>query len=118
MGIPIELPGWVQPVAWLIVVLLVIRIAVAIYSTILRSRDRTLIEEIHAKSNLTMLTLRSWQENPQTHDGEPDPTQNYEPVYDENAKNPWEGRQQVAQQPLQFQRDVELTTPQERIYPS
>jgi hypothetical protein len=113
MGIPIELPGWVQLVAWLIVVLMVIRIAVAVYSTILRSKDRTLIEEIHAKSNLTMLTLRSWQENPQTHDGEPDPTQNY--VYDESAKNPWEGRQQPSLYP---QRDVELTTPQERIYPN
>lgn len=100
MGIPIELPGWVQLVAWIIVVLLVVRIAVAVYSVIQHSKDRALLEEIHAKSNLSMLMLRSWEESPNSHDGE----------YDEGAKNPWEGR---AQQP---QRDVELTTPQERIY--
>lgn len=108
MGIPIELPGWVQLVAWIIVVLLVVRIAVAVYSVIQHSKDRALLEEIHAKSNLSMLMLRSWEESPNSHDGEPA----------ENAKEPWEGRQQ---QPLQFslpQRDVELTTPQERIYPN
>lgn len=65
-GIPITLPGWTETVSYIFLGLLTLAIATFIWRTILVQKDRTQIDEIHAKTNMMLLILRSWQQDGDT----------------------------------------------------
>ena len=65
MGIPIELPGWTQAVAWIFLLLLAAAVGVGVYNAMNRNKDREILSEIHAKASLTLMVLRNWQEERQ-----------------------------------------------------
>lgn len=64
-GIPIDLPGWTQVVAYTFLVLLAALIGTLIWRAIQAAKHNSHLGEIHAKTNLILLMLRNWQENGQ-----------------------------------------------------
>lgn len=110
-GIPITLPGWTQTVAYLLLALLALALAVAVWRTFLVQRDRSQLAEVHAKTNLILMILRGWQQGTPDADPEQLPNEHYAadpvPESDERAYAP----QSVSSPPSGAHRlsDTEIT---------
>lgn len=61
-GIPIALPGWLQVVSYLLLVLLALGIVAAVWRTVVIHKQNGLLAETHAKTNLILMILRGWQQ--------------------------------------------------------
>lgn len=75
-GIPIDLPGWTQFVAYAFLALLTLLIGVLIWRGIQKQKGLTLDGETHAKVSTILLMLRNWSERGQLSE-QPLPNEHY-----------------------------------------